>query len=212
MQRLQDMYEAACQSDAFFADGIYETAEEDLEEMPSVPSDGGNAEACVNLLEDVGQNAGFHHADPEEKAPESVINESLEEDLATDDRDEVLKLTAMEAPEEPFSSEQGRSPSKSPLANHLPATLREALDLPKCSWNALFRFAIKIRNSSGGCDTGFLKSARNCRRAAKGLSWFQLLGFVHMGQDVILWDIVSLLLLYIYVLLWSFMIFYVYGI
>ena len=46
-----------------------------------------------------------------------------------------------------------------------------------CLFNALVRFAIRLRSAKGGSDTGFVSNARACRRTAKGLNWYQHLGF-----------------------------------
>ena len=170
------MYREACASDSYFSDGVFDAPEEDLDALPAVASKDASAEDCMNLLEDVRQAGDFHYADPEAKMSEGALDQEVEEeDATTDDRDSIVQLTAAGDPAEPFACEQQKSP-KPALANYLPDTLREALDMPKCPYNALFRLALKIRHGPGGCDVPFLKSARNSRAAAKGLNWYQLLG------------------------------------
>ena len=71
-----------------------------------------------------------------------------------------------------------RRPNPSTDSDHemMPVTLTQALSMRGDLWNNLFRLTVRLRNARGGCDTGFLPNAKSCRRAARGLNWYQLLG------------------------------------
>lgn len=58
----------------------------------------------------------------------------------------------------------------------LPSTLLEALQSRGCTWNALFRFIVRLRSAPGGCDTRWVPHARQVRRTSLTLNWHQFLG------------------------------------
>ena len=95
--------------------------------------------------------------------------------MEVSDMEALMQLIATKNASEPFKSEAGRSPKSRDAGNHLPTTLREALKLKGCLFTNLVRLAIKLRNAHGGMDVGFLPNAMNCRKASKGLNWYQQL-------------------------------------
>ena len=79
-------------------------------------------------------------------------------------------------PEEPFGCERQSPNRKKSGEDQIPTTLREALRMDGCMFNALFRLALKLRSLKGGMDSGFLPNPKNARRASSGLNWYQQLG------------------------------------
>ena len=124
-------------------------------------------EAQLEALED----------DLPDQAPEDW---QMDEELTgVADKDLLKSLLSKSAPSEPFESEAAKSPKFARGGgDHLPDTLTEALQLPGDLYNSLFRFAVRLRNSKGGADLGFLKNAKNCRRASRGFNWFQPLDWM----------------------------------
>ena len=174
--RLEAMYRKACESETYFSDGVFESAEEEEFEAPAeTPA----VDQCMHVLADVQQAKSF--ADVDRECDADPTTEVVDEDLDLPDRESLMKLTDANGAEEPFCTEAQRSPPRSSLANYLPDTLQDALSLPKtCPWNGLLRFAIRMRHSAGGSDLRFLKNARNCRRASKRLNWFQWLEYARI--------------------------------
>ena len=173
------LYRQCCDSDDYFTEGVYETAE-DEEQDCSKMKESDEAQECHDLLTDVSQAAKF--ADPEGGIEVDVLDEVPPDEPDLPDLGQLLSITGDSAPDEPFGTEQKspQRPHKSSvppaLKDFLPETLREAFNLPGDIWNSLVRLAINLRNSHGGLDVGFLKNAKSCRRAAKGLNWWQQLG------------------------------------
>ena len=72
--------------------------------------------------------------------------------------------------------EKGKSTGAMPAEQRaLPATLLETMNANGSRWNAIFRFAVRLRSSRGGCDTQFLPNARHARRCSRKLNWHQYL-------------------------------------
>ena len=99
------------------------------------------------------------------------------------DAEALRKLLEQANMAEPFGSEAARSPLRADRGNELPSTLAEALRTKGCMFNALYRLALRLRNTKGGMDTGFLPNALNCRRAARTLNWYQYLGFTRCNLN-----------------------------
>ena len=68
-----------------------------------------------------------------------------------------------------------------PEPEFLPGTLQDALATRGCTWNALFRFVVRLRHGPGGCDLPWVPNARGTRRVSSKLNWHQ-----HLGSA---WDI-----------------------
>ena len=174
---LERMYRRACEAEGYFTDGVFESAEEDSFEVADGAPEDSKVDQCMYVLTDVQQAQSF--ADPEAECNADLTAEVAEESQNLPDREDLMSLTSGMAAQEPFGTEAGKSPPRNSLASYLPDNLTDALSLPKtCVWNALFRFAIRMRHSAGGCDLGFIKNAKNCRRCSKQLNWFQLLGWL----------------------------------
>lgn len=58
-------------------------------------------------------------------------------------------------------------------AEYLPGTLLETMESLGCTWNALFRLAVRLRTAKGGVDCRWVPQARRCRRGARQLNWHQ---------------------------------------
>ena len=94
------------------------------------------------------------------------------------DEKELRRLLSVENPSEAFRTETAKSPRGSPphSNDHLPVTLREALEMRGDMFNALFRLLVRLRSAKGGCDTLWLKNARSSRKSSRNLNWYQSLG------------------------------------
>ena len=66
----------------------------------------------------------------------------------------------------------------------LPASLQEVMRARGCRWNALFRFAVRLRSAKGGCDTQWIANARHARRASRNLNWYQCLGMLWCSRGL----------------------------
>ena len=174
--RVEKMYRKACESEDFVRDQFeYEDAEEDEQEVP-VPLQKAATE-CENLLEEVRNAKNMNDTTCENV--EQIQSETAREFEDLPDKDDLLMILEGRNPEEPFGSEVGNSPDSSKKKlDVLPDTLKEALALPGNKWNTLLRLMVRMRHTFGGSDTGFLKNARNCRKAASGLNWYQPLSIV----------------------------------
>ncbi|CAK9003093.1 ZnF_CDGSH domain-containing protein [Durusdinium trenchii] len=114
------------------------------------------------------------HQTEEPNAPEPTQPREIEVDLQDlPDKAELIGLCEKENVQCPFRSETSVSPKGRAKDDYLPSTLTEALQMKGDMWNNLFRLVLRIRSTKGGCDVGFLRNARNCRRAAKTLNWHQ---------------------------------------
>ena len=74
---------------------------------------------------------------------------------------------------EPFGHETALSPDRRGKGDTMPSTLAEALRTKGCVFNALFRLSVRLRSTKGGMDVSWIPNAKNIRKAAKGLNWFQ---------------------------------------
>ena len=94
------------------------------------------------------------------------------------DADILRNLLEEKIAAEPFGCE-AKSPDsvKQGKRDYLPSSLLEAMQMRGCSWNAIFRLIVRLRSAAGGSDLMWLKNPRNCRKASKGLNWFQRLSF-----------------------------------
>ena len=90
------------------------------------------------------------------------------------DGPQLRHIMESENPQEPFGCER-QSPNRKHGEDRVPTTLREALEMDGCMFNALFRLALKLRSLKGGMDSGFLPNPKNARRASNGLNWYQQL-------------------------------------
>ena len=173
-------YNEACESDLFLTPVDDEAVASDEEDHHEVlqGQDGAGAE-CLNFMKQVQEeqhmlaNEQVQDANETEEYNESVMAEC---DLkSAPDREQLVHLLLKPAAMEPFRTEASHSPKDRQKADHLPSTLREALAMKDAGdvWNHLFRLNVRLRSARGGIDTGFLKNARNCRRAASNLNWHQ---------------------------------------
>lgn len=181
---LEAQYRRMCNNDDTPATVDYEVPPEEMEESGELP--GGPPESCQDVLLQLQQESALAKALTDYELGEE-IEEGEKQETTPDDvsgmpcGDLVEHLLRLANAAEAFGSEQAKSPKQTRYDNpdHLPSTLREALLLPGDKWNALFRHIIRLRNAKGGMDTLFLKNAKSCRRAAKGLNWYQLLVRIH---------------------------------
>lgn len=151
----------------------WETDELAADEMPEENAeDFSPGKECLQLLDCVRTEAGFvDPSAPLEPAPARDENADLK---GMDDQENLKKMIAAT----PLTDDP--APEHELKETFMPTTLMEALDASsnkgdKLFWNLLLRLIVKLRNSSGGCDVGFLPNAWNCRRASRKLNWFQCL-------------------------------------
>ena len=165
MEDLEQMYRNSCQSGAI---GIGEDELAD-DEMQLEPEFGAASNECLNLLQSIQAEAQNVHANADAEEMEEEVDASQEipdPDLAdAPDREKFEKIL------QPTSE-----PAQQIDTAGLPSTLRDAISRPGDLFNALWRYAVKLRSVPGGCDTGFLPNGQNCRRASRKLNWHQSLG------------------------------------
>lgn len=175
---LESQYRKACSKDdeifRCYLEQEFEV-EEGMED-PTHPEDvsfdpGMN---CADTISHVQKEAEFMAQD-DDAAP-NVKDSGLDTKLP--DWEILNDLLERDNAEAPFKKDMTGSPKKPP-PDRLPSTLREALSWVESNnnnlFNSLFRLAVRIRSAKGGCDTGFLKNPRSCRRASSGLNWHQCL-------------------------------------
>lgn len=150
-------------------------------------ADAPPANACSDFVEQM--FSSLEVGDSEKIATDSDATSDLNNLAASQDYEDADDLSGLperaliadlcgKVETEPFGCEakqDGKGTGSSDSGNHLPKTLLEAMQLPGCTWNALFRLVLRLRSAKGGSDLQFLKNPRSCRKAAKGLNWHQLL-------------------------------------
>ena len=144
-------------------------------EMPSredkPPEDRNEA---LQVLECLQSETVF--VDPE--MPEELDASNVPDPDWNDVSDQAQFQTLLEQPEVmlPDSVDKALSPQGHETGERMPWTLREALSMNGCPFNALFRLTVRIRSSRGGIDCSWVRNARHVRRASQNLNWHQLLG------------------------------------
>lgn len=144
--------------------GMYEP-DDFLDADPNFQKD-DDEDAAVKLFGAVQSEQVF--VDPEEGS--EVISRSAGDDAdiaELPDRDDLKGLC-----EEPEDGTDGAE--QEPVEKeHMPEKLLEAMTAPGCTWNALFRYIVKLRSAPGGSDSRWIKNARGARRRSRALNWHQ---------------------------------------
>ena len=164
---LEQEYRKACLEHAFGCDDG-ETAVDDPSEFMEDDIHGSGhdpRDAALNLLDTIQRETPFLDA---KEGPEDLdLGEVDDPEFAKMSDADVLKRML----EEPETEKQNGESQE-----HLPNSLLEAMSVPTCKWNALFRFAVMLRSGPGGCDTRWVPNAKNARWTSRTLNWHQLLG------------------------------------
>ena len=163
---LEAEYRKACQERAFGCDDGETAADDPSEFMEDdihcalAPKD-----AALTLLETIQKEATLLD---QKEVPEDLGLDGVDdpEFAKMSDADDLKRML-----EDPETEEQNGESKE-----HLPHSLLEAMSVPSCKWNALFRFAVMLRSGPGGCDTRWIPHAKNARRTSRTLNWHQLLG------------------------------------
>ena len=173
VDKLEGMYRRACDKDEFITD-TFEPVEEEADDHEV----GDAKKDCMNVIEEVQSAAALNDVECEDVP--SVDGEVPPEFSDLPDKSQLLDILEGKNPEEPFGSEAAKSPEpaakKAKIDNFLPETLGHAWAMPgNNKFNSMARLLIKLRHSYGGSDVGFLRNARNCRKASTRLNWYQWL-------------------------------------
>jgi len=180
---LESQYRKACSKEDDTFRCLLEQEFEDEEGMEDpavhparVSSDQDEGMSCADTIRHVQEEAAFMAQDDE--AASNV--DSFDVDTKLPDWELLKDLLERDNAEAPFKKDMTGSPEKSaPASDRLPSTLREALSWVDANnsnlFNVLFRLAVRIRSSKGGCDSGWLKNPRSCRQVSHGLNWHQCL-------------------------------------
>lgn len=128
---------------------------------------------AYNLLSSIQQETSFldPEMDSDDPVPVKVVDSDADVEHMADKED--MKKMLDDSTEE--------VPAKGDV---LPGSLLEAMNGPGCKWNALFRWAVRLRSSTGGCDRRWLPNPRGARRISLGLNWYQLLGMIQAAHFV----------------------------
>ena len=155
-------YKQWCQQEGPFAFDKLEEPEavpEDVQEVglgeEDVHPNGSNfllqiqSEACL-MSTDVDKMQSFDSEDPDLKG--------------LPDLEQIKKL---------FEPDHGNGEAPPKNECKIPASLLEAVNMPGCFFNNLWRYCLRLRSLAGGCDLGFLSNPRNVRSASGHLNWYQ---------------------------------------
>ena len=167
-ERIEQVYRQACEDGVVFTDEPPEEDENDVVVRDPVEGE------CLDWLEQLKHDVNLPPIDVEDdgkKIDEEAEVAPWEPDIP--DKEELDKLFSKESVSDPFRLECSKSPRNAPDSDAMPTTLLQAVTEKNDLFNNLFRLAVFLRSTRGGCDVGFLKNARSCRRASKTLNWYQ---------------------------------------
>ena len=159
-EQLELDYRAAC-GRGFF--GVEEGPADDEIEADEVEEE-NNSNECLHLLQSMQAEVQQAHQDVEDH-PSQFSEENDPADLRLPDQEDLATL--LKEPQE--NALQKVDPG------NLPTTLKDAISRPGDLFNSLFRLAVRLRSVPGGCDSLWIPSPQNLRRAARGLNWHQRL-------------------------------------
>lgn len=188
-EQLEKEYRDACE------DGMFDSGnplgstpgqlDPDEDEDAGVPPAQKSDNPCLDLLKHVAAEAKSWVGTDQKEAPEGEEPASAKPPEQADldgvpDRRELECLTDAKNNAEPFGTEAFGSPHREKHTDdhYLPKTLSDMLTLKGDFWNKLLRFAVHLRCSPHGIDSGFLKNPLTCRKASRKLNWHQPLGIV----------------------------------
>ena len=164
---LENAYRKHCSdttSDRFMEGDFAEVdMDEFMEQGSGVDLDEGSNDPAFDIIETVQRETIF--VDPEED--DSVLDRAGVVDPELErmaDKEDMMHLLAGEGEE----ADEGKE--------DMPSTLLGAMSSKGDVWNSLFRFVVRLRSSSGGCDVRWVPNARHVRRASSKLNWHQCLG------------------------------------
>lgn len=197
VEQLEQEYKDAC------ANGLFDSGNElgaapgqwdaDEAEDSWQPPKQNSENPCLDLLKHVASEAQSWVGLGEAEEPDVAEQPSAKPDHAADldgvpDRAELECLTAAKNSEEPFGTEAFGSPQqeKHKDENYLPKSLADVLTLKGNFWNKLLRFAVYLRCSPHGIDSGFVRNPLTCRKASRKLNWHQHLGITFFFVDAFL--------------------------
>ena len=189
VEDLEASYRSACMNGAFGPGGHFwcGAAEPELDELPEEEAAAGQASEnpCFQFLEQVRTEADNLRSAEGDPHPDDQVVPDYEENHLTGapDLEQLNGLLNAKNSMEAFRTDSLGSPTGDVAdPEYTPKTLREALLLPGNYFNKLFRFMVHLRCGKGGADFGFLKNPRSCRRASRGLNWYQLLESHRQGR------------------------------
>ncbi|CAK9027737.1 unnamed protein product [Durusdinium trenchii] len=167
--RLEKMYRKACQNGAYEWDDPEEPAENEDDELEEVrPAEKPGSPDCIQFLDTL--RVDHKLMEPSDNLDDVTVPDDAP---AGPEQDPDLENVM-----EPYRDERFISPKSGKDGNEIPDTLLEALKLKDGDmWNRLWRLLLRLRSGKGGIDTGFLKNAKNSRKASRGLNWYQRLSF-----------------------------------
>lgn len=167
-KKIEKSYEKYCESTCPIVQSDQTLEEDEMEDHQEVQNDEEDANECEKLLTTVQQETLF--ADPDESA-QPELPEPVDMHMRNVSDKEQMESLLSDVPQD-----KDQQPVRQGDKEFMPSTLMEAMSLPGCRWNALFRLAVKLRNAPGGMDTQWIADARHVRRASSRLNWFQCLG------------------------------------
>ena len=161
-QSLEEVYRKSCSQSGSGFDSIF-VEEDEIDDYAEfdLKNQGGH-DVAHEVLQQVQHETVF--VDPDIEQKENLIGPPEYEDA---DLHEVLKSAPDEDPEKNAVSQAGEI---------MPTTLQEAMNSRGCTWNALFRFVVRLRSAKGGSDSRWIKNPRRSRRSSATLNWHQCLG------------------------------------
>ena len=189
-EALEQEYRDACQNGLFDYGNVLgatpgeldpdEAAEAEREFLEANASDNPCLDLLKNLAEEAQSWARQSGKAEEENGQEPEPREKEDRDRDLDgvpNREYLEILTSAKNSAEPFSTEAfGSPPRGNEKDERLPNLLSDLLTMRGEFWNKCFRFAVHLRCSPHGLDSGFLRNPLICRKASKELNWHQCLG------------------------------------
>ena len=179
---VQEMYEEWCGENKFM----------DLEEAPLLgDEDEFHDWELVNqdlpqtpkdFLEGLQTEAAMFEDPPDDRAPASGKPDLDLELAGVPCHDELREILAARPSKQDKNEVPPQSPDKGVCSTGLAMNLHHSLwGLgPNASedetFDSIWRLTMYLRHWQGGCDAGYIKDARVCRRQAHTLNWYQCLG------------------------------------
>ena len=168
---IESMYKSACDEGSPCLYEVSELDDDELSEDDLTEDRAEEGNECIKLLEAIKNDT--------DSIKKAAADEAAEEDAeganATDKKPEVevdLEWKKL-SDSENMQMIMGDDVEEASDPGWLPKTLLEVIQTKGELFNLLWRLTLRLRSIPGGCDTQFFPNAKSCRKASKGLNWFQ---------------------------------------
>eukprot|EP00438_Fugacium_kawagutii_P008763 Skav206806 [mRNA] locus=scaffold1990:253368:261683:- [translate_table: standard] len=178
---IEENYRAWCDSMTAVSSFDAELQEDEMPEEGLELDADQTANACHELLSQIQAESSM--VDPEIELDAVDIPENDHVETAFDKLTDKEDLSTVLEGSHGASADDGAHPEPAPAGdsttrspNYLPKTLLEAMTMQGDTFNALWRFTLRMRSAEGGVDRRWVANPQKARRASRDLNWHQPLG------------------------------------